>query len=447
MNRALLAVLAGVLLLAAAATPATAQPAAAPVYRVPVQGVIELGLAPFVARAIDDAEAAGARAVILDIETPGGRIDAAERIVDAIRGARVPVYAFVNSRAFSAGAMIALAAQEIYMVPAAVMGAATPVTGAGEKAPEKIVSAMRSEMRALAEARGRDPRIAEAMVDEEIAIAGVDEAGKLLTLTTSEAERVGYGKGVASFDALLATLGLEDAPVVQPRVNWAERLVRFFTHPAVAPLLMSLGFLGIIWEFKVPGFGLPGAVGIASLALFFGSHFLLGLAGIEELLLIGAGLILIAAEVFLLPGFGIAGITGGLALAAGFYLSLVSDMASAGDYMQALGVFSVSVLVVLVVAWALLRHLSRGRRNIASGIMLGEATSRERGYLSQAIRPELVGATGVALTDLRPAGAARIGEERVDVVADANWISAGTPVRVVRSEGYRHVVQPLESGS
>jgi membrane-bound serine protease (ClpP class) len=446
--RALLPLLLGALLLAPAVTRTAArQGAAAPVYRVPVQGVIELGLAPFVARALEEAEAAGARAVILDIETPGGRIDAAERIVDAIRAAQVPVYAFVNSRAFSAGAMIALAADEIYMVPAAVMGAATPVTGEGQKAPEKIVSAMRSEMRALAEAHGRDPRIAEAMVDEEIAIDSVVEAGKLLTLTTSEAERLGYGRSVADFDALLATLALTDAPIVEPRVNWAERLVRFFTHPAVAPLLLSLGFLGIIWEFKVPGFGLPGGVGIASLALFFGSHLLLGLAGIEELLLIGAGVVLIAVELFLLPGFGIAGVAGGLAVAAGFYLSLVSDMASAGDYIQALGVFSVSVLVVLVVAWALLRHLSRGRRNIASGILLGEATSRERGYLSQVIRPELVGATGVALTDLRPAGAARIGEERVDVVADANWISAGTPVRIVRSEGYRHVVQPLDGGS
>jgi membrane-bound serine protease (ClpP class) len=285
------------------------------------------------------------------------------------------------------------------------------------------------------------------MVDEEIAIEGVVDAGKLLTLTTTEAERLGYARPVADFDAMLGALGLAGAPVVAPRVNWAERLVRFFTHPAVAPLLLSLGFLGIIWEFKMPGFGLPGAVGMAALALFFGSHLLLGLAGIEELLLIGAGLVLIAVELFLLPGFGVAGIGGGLALAAGFYLSLVSDMASAGDYIQALGVFSVAVLVVLVVAWALLRHLSRGRRIGSSGILLGEATSRERGYLSQAIRTELIGATGVALTDLRPAGAARIGDERVDVVADANWISAGTPIRIVRSEGYRHVVQPLESGS
>ena len=414
------------------------------VYRVPVAGVIELGLAPYVERALREAAEAKAAAVVLDLDTPGGRIDAAERIVDAVQAARVPVYAFVNSRAFSAGALVSLAAREIYYAPGAVIGAATPVDGAGTKAPEKIVSAMRSEMRALAEARGRDVRIAEAMVDEDIAIPEVVEAGKLLTLTSGEAVRLGYGKAVADWDALLAELGLEQAPVVTPGVNWAERLVRFFTHPAVAPLLLSLGFLGIIIELKAPGFGLPGALGAIALALFFGSHFILGLAGLEELLLIGGGIILLAVEMFLLPGFGVAGIAGGVAIAGGFYLSLVSDMASGADYLQALGLFSLSVLVVILVAWALLRRLPRSRRFSASGIMLGESTSREAGYLSAAVRPELIGSTGVAVTDLRPAGAARFGSERLDVVSGADWISAGTPVRIVRSEGYRHVVEPAE---
>jgi membrane-bound serine protease (ClpP class) len=414
------------------------------VYRVPVTGVIELGLAPYVERTLREAAKADAAAVVLELDTPGGRIDAAERIVDAVQSSRVPVYAFVSPRAFSAGALVSLAAREIYYAPGAVIGAATPVDGSGTKAPEKIVSAMRSEMRALAEARGRDVRVAEAMVDEDVAIPGVVEQGKLLTLTGGEAVRLGYGRPVENWAALVRELGLERAAVVTPRVNWAERLVRFFTHPAVAPLLLSLGFLGIIIELKAPGFGLPGALGAISLALFFGSHFILGLAGLEELLLIGGGIILLAVEMFLLPGVGIAGIAGGVAIAAGFYLSLVSDMASGADYVQALGLFSLSVLVVIVFAWALLRRLPRSRRFSKSGILLGESTSREAGYLSSAVRAELIGATGVAVTDLRPAGAARFGSERLDVVSDANWINAGTPVRIVRSEGYRHVVEPVE---
>jgi membrane-bound serine protease (ClpP class) len=414
------------------------------VVRIPVSGVIELGLAPFVARSIREAQEADARAVILEIETPGGRVDAAERIVDAVRNAEIPVYAFVNLRAFSAGALIALATQRVYMRPGAVIGAATPITGQGEKAPEKIVSAMRSEMRALAEARGLDPRVAEAMVDEEIAIEGVVERGKLLTLTTSEAVRLGYAREVEDWDALVAGLALQDAPVYDAEINWAERVVRFLTHPMVAPMLLSLGFLGLIIEIKTPSFGVAGAIGAASLSAFFGGHLLLGLAGWEELILLAAGIVLIAVEMFVIPGFGIAGIGGVLAILAAFYLSMVSHLASPGDYIQALGVFSLSLIVVIVAGWALLRHLPRSGRFTRSGLMLGGATSRESGYLSAEIRSELVGAVGVALTDLRPAGAGRFGNERVDIVSDANWISAGTPIRVVRSDGYRHVVEPVD---
>src|SRR5918999_1592336 len=182
------------------------------VYRVSVSGVVELGLAPYVSRRIREAEEAGAVAAYLDIDTPGGRIDAAERIADAVRDARIPVYAYVNPRALSAGALIAMSSSGIYMRPGAVLGAATPVDGEGVRASEKMVSAMRAEFRAVAEQRGLEPRIAEAMVDERIAIPGLVEQGQLLTLTTAEALRVGYAKGkVASEEALLAAVGLSGA--------------------------------------------------------------------------------------------------------------------------------------------------------------------------------------------------------------------------------------------
>jgi membrane-bound serine protease (ClpP class) len=422
---------------------ATAQP---DVYRVPVSGVIELGLAPFIERTIREAEAAGASAIILDIETPGGRVDAAQRITTAIHNTDIPVYAFVNMHAHSAGAMIALSANEIYMRPGSVIGAATPVTGEGQTAPEKIVSAMRAEMRALAETRGLDPRIAEAMVDDEIEIEGVVERGKLLTLTAAEAVQLGYAKEAADWNGLLATLELERAAVQVAHINWAERVVRFLTHPAVAPMLLSLGFLGIIIEIKTPAFGVAGLIGATALSAFFGSHLLLGLAGWEEMILLGTGILLLAMEMFVIPGFGIAGILGGLAILAAFYLSMVSNMATGADYAQAFGVLSLSIIVVIVAGWALLRHLGRGRGFGRSGLMLGDATSRETGYLSAVVRAELVGTVGLALTDLRPAGAGRFGAERIDVVSDANWIEAGTPIRIVRSDGYRHVVEPVEPG-
>lgn len=418
-----------------------AQGRGAVVFRIPVQGTIELGLAPFVARSLRDAEASGARAAVLDIETPGGRIDAAEQIVDAIKNAELPVYAFVDRRAFSAGALIALATDEVFMVPGGVMGAATPVTGTGEKAPEKIVSAMRSEMRALAEDRGLDPRVAEAMVDESIEIEGVVEADRLLTLTTSEAVRLGYARSAEDFDAVLAATGLAGSTVQQTEVNWAESLVRFFTHPVVAPMLLSLGFLGLIIEIKTPTFGLAGLAGLGSLGLFFGSHYLVGLAGMEELLLLAGGLLLLGVEIFVIPGFGVAGVAGIAALGTGILMSLVGNFATGAEFAQAFGILSLSAIVVIVAVWALIRHLPGSGRFARSGLLLKDETSRETGYLSAAVRGELVGATGVALTDLRPSGAARIGEERLDVTAETDWIPAGAPLRVVRSDGYRHVVR------
>jgi membrane-bound serine protease (ClpP class) len=336
--------------------------------------------------------------------------------------------------------MIALATDGIFMRTGAVMGAATPVDGGGTKAPEKIVSAMRSEMRALAEARGLDPRVAEAMVDEQIGIPGVVEKGKLLTLTTAEAVKIGYAREVRDWNSLMAELRTVGAPVHNAKVNWAEGLVRFFTHPLVAPMLLSLGFLGLLIEMKTPAFGMAGVGGVVLLGLFFGSHYLVGLAGWEELMLLFAGLVLIGIEMFVLPGFGFAGIAGILAVVGSVYLSLVTHLSSEADMSQAAGILSAALLVVILAGWALLRALPRSGRFARSGVMLGEATDRSTGYFSSPVRDELVGSTGVALTDLRPSGAGQFGDERLDVVSDNVWISAGTPIKIVRSEGYRHVV-------
>ena len=415
------------------------------VYRVPVTGTIELGIAPFIMRSIEEAEAAGAAAVILDIDTPGGRVDAAEQIADALQDATVPVYAFLNRRAFSAGALISLATDGIFMLPGSVMGAVTPVSGTGEKAPEKIVSAMRSEMRALAEARDLDPAVAEAMVDEELAIPGVVNEGKLLTLTTEEAIELGYAKEVASWDALLAELGLAGAEVVNMEINWAERVVRFFSHPVVSPFLLSIGFPGLIIEIKSPGFGMAGMAGLLSLSLFFGSHMLLGLAGWEDLIVFGVGAVLLAVEVLMVPGFGLFGILGGIGIVAGIYLSLIGSLPTMPDLRQAGLVLSSTVLLTVVTAWALLRSLPGSRRLAESGILLQTRTDRSKGYESAHRRPELVGREGTAITDLRPAGTGLFGDERLDVVTESQWIEEGTPIRILASEGYRHIVRPVDS--
>lgn len=412
------------------------------VYRIAVSGVVENGLAPYVARSLREAESAGAVAAYLDIDTPGGRIDAAERIADAVRASRIPVYAYVNPRAYSAGALIAIASNGIYMRPGAVIGAATPVNSQGTKASEKMVSAMRAEFRAMAEQRGIDPKLAEAMVDENVEISGVVRKGELLTMSTGEALRLGFAKGqVADEAALLEAIGYPQAQVVSSEPNWAEGLVRFLTHPLVAPLLLSLGVLGLVFEIKTGAFGIGGLVSLASLGLFFGSSLLLGLAGWEEVLLLGFGVIALAVEIFLLPGFGVAGVIGIVAIVASMVLAMMGAHPTSGDVAQALAVLGASLFITVAVIYAWLRHLPNSGR--FSGLLLQGAVHRSEGFISAPSRPELVGQNGVALTDLRPAGAARIGEEKVDVVTEGDYVAQGSRVQVVQSDGYRHVVRAV----
>ncbi len=415
------------------------------VVRVPVAGDVEMGLAPFIERTLREATEAGAAAVVLDIETPGGRVDAAEQITAAISRAEVPVYAYVNMHAYSAGAMIALSAQRVLMRPGGVMGAVTPVDGSGTRASEKIVSAMRARMRALAEARGLDPAIAEAMVDEAIEVEGVVESGKLLTLTAQEAVDLGYAQAVADWEGVLAAIGLSGAEVVEAEVNWAERIVRFFTNPVIAPFLLSLGFLGLLVEIRSAGFGLAGTAGLLSLALFFGAHLLVGLAGAEDLILVVAGLILIGVEVFVVPGFGVFGIAGIVALLAGLLMAQVGSLPTSQDFTRAAWVLCISLILVVATSWLFLQSMFGSWRLKRSGVILPETTDRDEGYTSADVRTDLEGAVGVAITPLRPAGVGLFGEERLDVVSESEWIEEGTRIRILSAEGYRQVVRAVKS--
>ena len=412
------------------------------VYRIPVSGVVENGLAPYVARSLKEAETSGAAAAFLDIDTPGGRIDAAERIADAVRAARIPVYGFVNPRAYSAGALIAISTNGIYMRPGAVIGAATPVDGQGTRASEKTVSAMRAEFRSMAEQRGLDPKLAEAMVDENVEIPGVVKKGQLLTLSTNEAVRLKFAKAqVADEAALLRAIGLPGAQVITTEPNWAEGIVRFLTNPLVAPLLLSMGILGLMFEIKTGAFGLGGVLSLTSLGLFFGSSFILGLAGWEEVLLLGLGAIALAVEVFVLPGFGVAGVVGTLAIVASMVLAMMGARPSTGDITQALAVLGASLFITMAVIYAWLRHLPNSGR--FSGLLLRGSVHKSQGFVSAPNRGDLIGLDGVAVTDLRPSGTARVGQERIDVVTEGEYVPQGSRVQVVQSDGYRHVVRAI----
>ncbi len=425
------------------------------VFVMPIEGVIDLGLAPFVQRVLEEAATAKAIAVVLDINTFGGRVDAAVLIRDALLESKVLTIAFINKRAISAGALISLATEKIVMADGGTIGAATPVQIGLPGAPaqpvaEKTVSYMRKEFRATAESRNRPPLIAEAMVDADVEIPDIIQKGKLLTLTTKEALDVKVADFQANtLEAVLQSLELGDADIRHASETWAETLVRFLTHPVVSSLLMTLGIMGIIVEIRVPGFGLPGLVGLVSLGLFFWGHTLVRLAGLEEFLLVALGLILVAMEIFFIPGFGIAGIFGILALMGGLGLSLIGSGANWDSILSALGQVSLSIFIAILVALFLLRYFQRlpfGKR-----LLLKTSLLSKEGYASSPEGDQAwLGKQGTAATDLHPSGIAHLNGDRVDVVSDGDFINAGQAVEVVRVDGNRIVVrlltEPAEGG-
>ncbi len=230
--------------------------------------------------------------------------------------------------------------------------------------------------------------------------------------------------------------------VVEPGV--VDAIVHFLAEPWMAPVLLTVGILGILIEIKAFAHGLAGALGVLALALFFGAHFMLGAAGGIELALLAAGVLLVVLEGVALPGLGAFGLVGGLAILASIFLTLAGHGAGGPAYSQAAGLLGATLIAVMVSAWALARTLPGSNRLRRSGVMLGESMTKEAGYIAAPPREDLLGSGGVALTDLRPAGAAEFAGERLDVVADGKFIPAGTRVVVVRSDGYRHVVAPEE---
>lgn len=415
------------------------------VYVASIDGTIDLGLAPYVQRILDEAVAAKADAVVLKINTLGGRVDAAVQIRDALLASPIRSIAFVDKRAISAGALISLAANTIYMSGGSTIGAATPVqmgqSGEGMKAVgEKTVSYVRKEFRATAESRNRPLLLAEAMVDVDVVIPGVVEKGKLLTLTTQEALKNKFIDARAdSMEAVLQQAGLAGAELRGSALNWAEKTVRILTEPAVSSLLVTLATLGILIELRAPGFGLPGAVGVASLGLFLWGHWIVQLVGWEEMLLVGAGLVLLALEIFVIPGFGVAGVLGLLGIVGGLVLSVIGPGASGQFVAEAAMRIAASLVIAIALGAVLLRFMTRlpiGRRMI-----LEHDLSANRGFTSTPDSDQRwLGRSGVTLTPLRPAGLITIDGQRIDVVSEGELIESGQPIRVVRVDGNRIVV-------
>jgi len=447
------------------------------VYRVPIEGTIDLGLPPFIERSIKEAESNSADAIIFEINTFGGRVDAATQIKDAIMDSRVKTVAFINKRAISAGALISLSCEKIYMTGGATIGATTAVDMSGKKGSEKVISYMREEMAATAEKRGRSKDIARGMVDEELEFqkkvkreyitedGEVDtiktvnyflilnddtmyvndiegrKQGNLITLTTEQALKYRMADKIAeTFDDVLDSLGLSGASVYETSENWSESIVRFLTNPVVASLLTTFGFLGILFELQSPGWGVPGTVGLTCLILSLGASYIAELATMTDFLIIIAGLMFLVLETLVIPGFGIPGIVGIVMILWGLYLLLLPDV-PVGEEVLSQATTGLLIGILGGIAGLVILFKAMTRTKFWMDLTSPSIQSRDEGYTTTLGWENLVGEDGVADTDLHPSGWVKVNDQRIFAVSEGAFVNNNTVVTILSVDGNRVVVR------
>lgn len=405
------------------------------VYVIPVKNEVERGLEAFLVRSTTEAMEAGANHIIFEINTPGGLVDAAGDIATLFQSLQMPTTSFVINQALSAGSYIALNTDNIYMAPHATMGASGVITGDGNAAEGKAQSAWLAAMKAAAESSGRDPKFAMAMADSDMDLSEYGSPkGKFLTLDPNLAVEVGYAEGIVQNRVeLLYDLGLENAKIVETKPTTAEEVARFITSPIVIPILLSIASLGLIVELYSPGFGVAGIMGLVSLVLFFYGHIIAGLAGMEVVILLLLGIILIIAEFF---------VTGGILGLLGVG-SIIGSLFMAGYDIGHMSLSIAIAFIVAIIASIILFRSIGMEKGIFRHIVLRDRTTTELGYVSSVNRLELIGLEGVTVTQLRPAGTALFGSERIDVVSEGSFVESDQQVKIVKVEGMRVVVREI----
>lgn len=467
------------LILACLLSSAFSQPKEA-IYVIPVKGVIDLGLSSFIKRSILEAKEKNAQAIILEIDTFGGRVDAAVEITDALEKVKpIPTIAFIDDQAWSAGALISLACSKIIMSPGSSIGSAEPrvmgVTNKDEQSDEKTVSALRAKFKSLAQGNNYPVNLALAMVDKDIevkqvklkeeikiltaqeieelksgqykekeiqVIKTINPKGKLLNLTANDAKEFGLTEAVIDNRlGLIKYLKLEDKNVVETKITWSEGVVRFLTHPMVSPLLLTLGFLGILFELQTPGWGISGTLGLVFLALFFWGHYLVGLANWTEILIFFLGVILLFLEIFVIPGFGIAGISGIILFLTGIFLALIKHPLQVPriELTQAFNTLGLAIILTAAATILLIKFLPKSP--LWKNIILSSEEKKEEGFRSSVSLDKYIGKSGKTLTVLRPAGKADIEGEILDVISQGDFIDKDKPVKVVSAQGAWLVVE------
>ncbi len=414
------------------------------VYLIKIDREIGVGLVPYVKRGIEEAEKNKADAILFEINTFGGRVDAATQLKDLIVNAKLPTIAFVNKRAISAGALITLSARKIVMAPGSSIGATTVVDQAGKKQSEKYQSFMRSEMRATAEENGRPKKIAEGMVDERIVVPGLVDSTKLITLTAEEAVHYGIADTVLSdVKSALAWAGYPDAEVIEVNENAGEEIVSFLNHPIVVSLLLMVGMVGMFVEIKTPGWGIAGTLSLIAFFLFFGSGLILELVSALDIILFIVGVVALILEIFVIPGFGVFGIIGIVSIIASLFLGLMpsTDFLTPEAVQLAIWELTGALVATIIFSYFLLKILPKSK--MFNKLILKDHIAAASGYTVKENVRKLFGKEGRAISDLRPAGIGEFDGNRIDVVTEGDYIENGEKIIVIAEEGSKVVVKKI----
>jgi membrane-bound serine protease (ClpP class) len=431
------------------------------IYKIDIKREIDNTTQLYLSKGLAEAHLLNADAVLIHLNTYGGQVDMADSMRTAILYSPIPVYVFIDNNAASAGALISIAAKKIYMRKGANIGAATVVNQVGEAMPDKYQSYMRAMIRSTAEAHGkdtivqgrdtifkwiRDPSVAEAMVDERITIPNLIDSGKVLTFTAEEAVSWGYCDGIAeSVDEVVTRcLGFSTYKLNSYSPSWLDNLKGFFMNPAIQSILILIIIGGIYFELQTPGMGFPSAAAIIAAVLYFAPLYIDGLAQNWEVLLFISGLLLVAVEIFVIPGFGVTGIGGIIFIVTGLTLSLLNNFnfdfegVTAPDFGRA----TLTVLLGLGAGFVLMIWLSDriGHKGLFRRVAL---TTDLETSVSVPVRTGLIGKEGITETVLRPSGKVKIEDEWYDGVSESGYIEKGTKVKVVRFENAQVYVKSV----
>lgn len=395
--------------------------------------------------AVKEAEAGKFDYLMLELNTFGGELDAADKIRTLLLNTTVPTLVFINNNAASAGALISIACDSIYMMPGASIGAASVVNESGEIMPDKYQSYMRSLMRTTAEHNGRNPNIAQAMVDPDVVVPGVSEKGKVLTLTSEEAAKNGFCESVVNNrEEALSYVSETPAEITEQELSVIDKIINFLVNPVVSGILIMCIVGGLYFELQAPGIGLPSVIAITAALLFFAPHYLEGLAAHWEILIFLAGLVLLMLEFFVVPGFGVTGISGIVLILASLVLTLVFNVGFKFNFNPEFNASAyVSKMTILVLVSSLAGFflaLWLGKKLILAETRFGSLALRtglesDKGFTSQDMRNEqYVGKEGVAQTILRPSGKINIDGEVLDATVEHGYVEAGEAVTVTKFE-------------